>query len=1213
MKQSDNIIYDSEFFSDKLRVYGNNKNCFIKDKILSTEDCWVTVENLNIKNISFSFSARAPKDEQEVDIWACFRHYNRDYRYMIGLRGGNHKHLYLARMGALGYDKMLALCPLDWCAMTGVWYKIKVVCVNNKIAVYLNNEEKPRILCEDEDCPFDSGTVGLGGSYIRTEYKDISIQEVSEDILNNVDKQPDYLDMVSLPKELWENTRFRQRAQYRPYAILALPKSRIELSLDGNWLFIPDYEVKENPIDLLYDDSKAHIISVPSSWVPLQAWLEGEFMGDLNKGQNDNYYLEEIVRCKNQTFDYEKTKSAWYRHYIDFPKGIKDKHVILDFEAIALISNIYCNGIKVYENIGMFSPIQIDISEYIKEGRNVIAVEVSRCLQKNSKNYMESDSVDNNYSKARETSSNTSDIPVSDCLHREFCAEDIPHGFYNNNPGGIWKSVKLIISDKLHISDCWFKPTLNDASIEVEYKNNYKNEIQATLSYSLIHKTTGELLCEGDIESVVLSAGETRKKSFKTPKVEPKLWGPGTPNLYNLNLFIKSNNKLVDNYCEKVGFRTVEFAGSKLIYNGNPMWVRGANHMPAHIKPNDSELAKKYMRIALEHNVMATRTHVAPWGSTWLNSADEEGVMVSLEGTWPWLMISHIPSQKSLEIWKTELEKLFSRHKNRPSLFLVTLNNEMNFYLTRDSDEVIKEKGYLVQDGLKLARKIFPNLPLVCDSGYYRGPTTLHGRDKDFKIANGRYERVILPNNYDDGDMDDPHSYYGWYFVDFFHFMNGEFGRDITLPGRPCMSQECSLGYCRSEDGHATRFYLFEHQTPQTTTGKRAYEHNDPKYFQFHHSFQLQGLVEMFRRVEHERTCGVLLFAFETWFYHHHDKNRIQPMLSANRLKTAYQPVLASVELFSRHFLAGKLLKTNITLINDSTSYQKLNSPKVEAKIVIDNQVISTVDVVYEDVPYFETKTMSLSIQIPNELPKHRNEAKLILNVWENNKIISENDYDILIVDNQWLKADELKEKTYYFSDDIAIKNILEKHGLQGIAYDDISTLSEKNTRLVIGKTLKKEQATMTYNYIKNGGKVVAINQRNLPKELIGQKDISYTEDKTEIITMNIPESSIFNDIGELDTAWFDNGRDVPYVAYGRYTINRMDSALCALAETLQWHNYISHPTDYCKIGGSPLFSMNIGKGAILVSSIRTDADDTDPVAYRLTENILSWNFDEVL
>ena len=55
MKQSDNIIYDAEFFSDKLRVYGNNKNCFIKDKILSTEDCWVTVENLNIKNISFSF------------------------------------------------------------------------------------------------------------------------------------------------------------------------------------------------------------------------------------------------------------------------------------------------------------------------------------------------------------------------------------------------------------------------------------------------------------------------------------------------------------------------------------------------------------------------------------------------------------------------------------------------------------------------------------------------------------------------------------------------------------------------------------------------------------------------------------------------------------------------------------------------------------------------------------------------------------------------------------------------------------------------------------------------------------------------------------------------------------------------------------------------------------------------------------------------------
>ena len=67
---------------------------------------------------------------------------------------------------------------------------------------------------------------------------------------------------------------------------------------------------------------------------------------------------------------------------------------------------------------------------------------------------------------------------------------------------------------------------------------------------------------------------------------------------------------------------------------------------------------------------------------------------------------------------------------------MITLNNEMNFYLTHDPDDVVREKGYLVQGGLKAAREEFPDLPLVCDSGYYRGPTTRHGRDRDFSFAN---------------------------------------------------------------------------------------------------------------------------------------------------------------------------------------------------------------------------------------------------------------------------------------------------------------------------------------------------------------------------------------------------------------------------------------------------------------------------------------------
>ena len=106
-----------------------------------------------------------------------------------------------------------------------------------------------------------------------------------------------------------------------------------------------------------------------------------------------------------------------------------------------------------------------------------------------------------------------------------------------------------------------------------------------------------------------------------------------------------------------------------------------------------------------------------------------------------------------------------------------------------------------------------------------------------------------------------------------------------------------------------------------------------------------------------------------------------------------------------------------------------------------------------------------------------------------------------------------------------------------------------------------------------------------------------------------MPENSVFDGIDELDVAWFENGRGVPYVAYGRYSLDRMDAALCALGETLQWHNYIAKPTDYDKLGGTPLFSMAQGQGAILISSIRLDADGKDPVARRLTHNILNRDF----
>lgn len=133
----------------------------------------------------------------------------------------------------------------------------------------------------------------------------------------------------------------------------------------------------------------------------------------------------------------------------------------------------------------------------------------------------------------------------------------------------------------------------------------------------------------------------------------------------------------------------------------------------------------------------------------------------------------------------------------------------------------------------------------------------------------------------------------------------------------------------------------------------------------------------MFRRVEHDRVCGVLLFSFETWFYHHHDPNRIQPMLSAQRLQTAYQPVLASAELFCRHFYAGRPLRTNVTLINDDRDAKALRAPRLEA-------------------------SLPLVLQVPETLPRPCTQAKLVLKVWEERRLRCRSEYDLVLADESW-------------------------------------------------------------------------------------------------------------------------------------------------------------------------------------------------------------------
>jgi len=156
----------------------------IANSTLTTKDAYLTFGENTWANYEIDFKARVPRTAEQVQICAGFRAANRDDRYIVMLKGGIQKDLYLARLGYMGSDDFLALRELDFQPAPGKWYNFKIEVAGNRIRVYLNNESMPRIDVVDKlSSMAPAGKVTLGGSWITNEFDDLSIKSISADKL----------------------------------------------------------------------------------------------------------------------------------------------------------------------------------------------------------------------------------------------------------------------------------------------------------------------------------------------------------------------------------------------------------------------------------------------------------------------------------------------------------------------------------------------------------------------------------------------------------------------------------------------------------------------------------------------------------------------------------------------------------------------------------------------------------------------------------------------------------------------------------------------------------------------------------------------------------------------------------------------------------------------------------------------------------------------
>ena len=590
-----------------------------------------------------------------------------------------------------------------------------------------------------------------------------------------------------------------------------------------------------------------------------------------------------------------------------------------------------------------------------------------------------------------------------------------------------------------------------------------------------------------------------------------------------------------------------------------------------------------------------------------MTAADRNGIGVSFEGTWSWLMIhsTPIPDQRLIEIWRNEFLGLLKKYRNHPSLLFWTVNNEMKFYDNDSNLERAKEKYRIISDVVKEMRRIDPTRPICFDSNYQA-----KGKDKKFGAD--------FMSSIDDGDIDDMHGYYNWYDYSVFRFFNGEFQKQFKVTDRPLISQEMSTGYPNNETGHPTRSYQLIHQNPYTLIGYESYDWADPASFLKVQAFITGELAETLRR-SNDQASGIMHFALMTWFRQTYDYQNIEPYPTYYALKRALQPVLVSAELWGRNLYAGEKLPTRIYVVNDREDGTDLQPSLLRWEIQDESgKCLASGSEKIPAVKHYARYYAEPDIQLPANLPADKTKAKLVLKLTENGLPISANEYELLLTNKEWNVGQVDPNKKIVLLDKDNTKMVFD---FLNINYQPISSIKELlNSKLkadlcvISGLTAcTDEEKELIRAYQSKGGKLLFLNSKEAVKAIYPEYITGWIiPTEGDIVIMERNDAPVFNDIDVLELRYFNNNkREIPQACTATLKVHRHKN-VTELAGQMKIHAYIDggKPEDRIEriesMRGLTMLQIADGKGEAMISTMCTEKATTDPVAGKLVVNMIN-------
>ncbi len=402
-----------------------------------------------------------------------------------------------------------------------------------------------------------------------------------------------------------------------------------------------------------------------------------------------------------------ETKDWEYRKTFNLDENFKSNFNQITFDGLDTYADVYLND-EIFDNFdNMFSKYEISIRDLKKEN-NTLRIIFHSAVNK-------SDSIANLYYE----NNNIKGLPGGNQVFTRKAAYQYGWDFAPRYVTcGIWKDVyieawnyakisKIITSiDKLTTEEAKINFRINiDCAPFIAHKNyTYiltnlnENVIYDSATFGNFHSSHSLTIIDFEFSAVIHS---------------PKLWwcnGLGEPHLYTFKLIVKSEDKKIDEKIIKVGLRKIELVMEKDEYgesyyfklNGKPVFIKGANYVPADILPSQisKDKYKSLISSAKESNMNMLRI----WGGGiyendyFYSLCDSLGIMVWQDFMFACGMYPDSTEYKYKII--NEVKDNFERLCNHPCIALWCGNNEADEGWKNWGWQ--KEFGYTVKDSEKI-------------------------------------------------------------------------------------------------------------------------------------------------------------------------------------------------------------------------------------------------------------------------------------------------------------------------------------------------------------------------------------------------------------------------------------------------------------------------------------------------------------------------------